>query len=212
MTSGRFRKFMGKVHIALRVCCLLLVCAGWSAAQSATDPLAALTPIAKGSARIELGPVALDIAHALNASIDTTLYARHLNALVSEMGPAFTAATNPKAKLEVMEEYIYRRWGFADRNSLPADVFVSFVDVLDKRQWNCFGMSVLYIALGDRLGVPLELVSGRGHVLVHCPNTPYFIETTQRGRVYDSIDYLGGYLPFPCLNPRDYRPSPPARP
>ena len=66
-------------------------------------------------------------------------------------------------------------------------------------------MSVLYIAPGERVGFAFEMVSGRGHALIHCTGTPYYIETTQRGRVYENIDYVAEYLPFPCLDPSEYK-------
>ena len=131
-----------------------------------------------------------------------------LDALTKELMPAVSAATDPRAKLEVMGEYIYKQWGFADRSALPADVFVSFADVLAKKHWKCFGNSVIYIALGERIGLPFEWISGRGHVCLQLKGTNLFVETTDGGKIHDGKEYLAKYLPFPCLDPNEYKAVP----
>lgn len=153
-----------------------------------------------------MGSTALTIARAVTPTVNVTATATRLDVLAQEFQPVVEQAADPRAKLAVMGEYIYKRWGFADRSALPADVFVSFADVLDKKQWNCFGLSVLYIALGERIGLPFELVSGRGHVFVQLKATNYFVETTDGGKVHEGKEYLAEYLPFPCLTVDEYKP------
>lgn len=175
------------------------------AAEGPADPLAALAPVVANE-NIDIGNTALIIAHALNPLVNIREYENRLNTLASEMKLATAAARTEKGRLDAMAEVVYDRWGFANNVSLPADVFASFADVLDKRQWNCFSMSMLYIALGERIGLPFDLVSGRGHVFVRCSGTSLYVETTQRGKVYESLDYLETYLPFPCVKPEEYVP------
>ncbi|MCC6794731.1 MAG: tetratricopeptide repeat protein [Candidatus Hydrogenedentes bacterium] len=184
---------------------LLIACANAIAGEGQGDPLAVLTPLAQSSQAIEVGSTALTIAHAINPTVNVAASTTTLDALARELQPAIERVTDPREKLAVMGDYIYKRWGFADHSALPADVFVSFADVLDKKQWNCFGLSVLYIALGERIGLPFELVSGRGHVCVQLKGTNLYVETTDGGKVYEGKEYLAQYLPFPCVDPNEYK-------
>jgi len=182
-----------------------MACASAIAGEGHSDPLALLTPLAQSNQTIDVGSTALTIARAVTPSVNVTATATRLDALAQELQPAVEQAVDPREKLAVMGEFIYKRWGFADRSALPADVFVSFADVLDKKQWNCFGLSVLYIALGERIGLPFELVSGRGHVCVQLMGTNLFVETTDGGKVNEGKEYLAEYLPFPCIDPAQYK-------
>lgn len=178
------------------------------AIEPPTDPLSALTSVATSKAEVNLGNTAVLLAHALDPEHQIAVYTKRLDALASELRDATATEAGAKDKLAVMANVVYKRWGFADRKTLPANRFVSFADVLDRRQWNCFGMSVLYVALGERIGLPLQMVSGRGHALVYSADANAYIETTESGRIYENTDYLRSLLPFPCLDPKAYRPIP----
>lgn len=188
---------------------LLTACASAIAGEGQADPLAVLTPLARSAQSIDVGSIALTIARAIDPTVNVDASATKLDALAKELQPAIERVTDPREKLAVTGEHIYKRWAFADRSAMPADVFVSFADVLEKKQWNCFGLSVLYIALGERIGLPFELVSGRGHVCVQLKGANLFVETTDGGRVHEGKEYLTQYLPFPCVEPNEYNAASP---
>ena len=176
-----------------------------SASCEERPPLEALRMAATANTAISVTDAALAASKILHSGLQPKQYTSQLDALVADLKPALSGAATPEAKLRVMAERVYQNWGFGRQAVAPADVYTGLDDVIDKKRWNCFGMSLLYLSLGERVGIPLRMVAGRGHALVQWNGPePLFVETTQSGRVYPSKDYLKTYLPFPCVNPADY--------
>lgn len=185
----------------------VVLASGASAQPPSPPPLQQLQAHAdKPVADIAVGEAALLLDQAIHPDVDIAHYRAMLQKLAQEAATGLGQVEGDAAKLEVLAKLIYGRWHFADSDALPPEVYVGFHEVLDQRQWNCFGMTVLYIALGEHLGIPLKMVSGRGHVFVALAREPaLYVETTLQGKVFPSKNYLERYLPFPCLNPDEYR-------
>lgn len=153
----------------------------------------------------DFGRAALLAAQAVRPSVDVERRLKQLDALARGLRHDLDGLSDPRERLASMATYLFRTQGFADSESVSPTVYVGFDEVLDRAQWNCVAMSALYVALGERAGVPLRLVSGPGHVLVRYAGDPeLYVETTQRGRIYPSKAYLRDYLPFPNTEPDDY--------
>lgn len=153
----------------------------------------------------DFGRAALLAAQAVRAEVDVDQRLGELDGLARGLRRELGRLSDPRERLASMATYLFRTQGFADSESVSPTVYVGFDEVLDKRQWNCVAMSALYVALGERIGMPLRLVSGPGHVLVmHAGDAELYVETTQRGRIHPSKAYLREYLPFPNTDPDDY--------
>jgi len=160
----------------------------------------------RSDAEIDLAEAALLVAQGVNSGIRIDHYQSKLDGLADEVKSRLATRTDPKSQLRMMGAVIFLDWGFGRSDVVAPDVFVGFNEVLDQQQWNCFGLSILYITLGERLGIPLRMVAGHGHVFVEFDGTPpLYIETTDKGRIHESKDYLTTYLPFPCVRPEEYR-------
>lgn len=64
------------------------------------------------------------------------------------------------------------------------DIYTVLPSIMDSRQGVCLGVSILYLSLAQRLGLPLEIVTPPGHIYVRYrenENTVINIETTARG-------------------------------
>ncbi|MCY3975027.1 MAG: hypothetical protein OXF02_05740 [Simkaniaceae bacterium] len=63
------------------------------------------------------------------------------------------------------------------------DVYSLLPSVLDKREGVCLGTSVLYLAIAQRIGLPLEIVTPPGHIYLRyvAGEETINIETTDRG-------------------------------
>lgn len=68
------------------------------------------------------------------------------------------------------------------------DTYTFLPSVMDSRQGVCLGVSIIYLALGQRLGLPLEAVTPPGHIYVRHKNRN--IETTARGIHVPDDSYL----------------------
>ncbi len=204
---------LSMVSLAVRLFSALLFCMIPAFAQRTVPPLetgpSAVTTLEQMATlpddEIDLARAVLEVAKGVNSAVDVDRYITLLDELADEMQRRLTNRTNPRDQLRVMAVTIFRDWGFGRSDVVAPDVYVGFNEVLDQQQWNCFGLSVLYVTLGERLGIPLHMVAGRGHVLVEYTGSPaLFVETTDKGRIHESKDYLADYLPFPCVRPEDF--------
>ncbi len=141
----------------------------------------------------------------LRPNVDPAAYLKQLDEMAAELKTPLGNALTSLDNVNTLSEYIFNFRGYANSTVLPADIFVGLDQVIDGQQWNCVGMSVLYVTLGQRVGIPLRLVAGRGHVLVaFSGNTTFYAETTLGGRLEPDRTYLRDYLPFPCVDPASY--------
>jgi tetratricopeptide (TPR) repeat protein len=182
-------------------CAGIIPCAAAGAAPQTLADLAA----SKG-AECDLATAALVVGREFSPDVDIPPYLDKLDDLAREVAPRLAESPNLRAKLETLSAFIYDERGYGDRNTLSPTAYVGLHEVLDYRQWNCLGLSVFYVALGERLGLPLQLVVGPGHALVACPDgtQTWYIETTGRGRIEPSLEYLKTFLPFPDVDPARY--------
>lgn len=73
------------------------------------------------------------------------------------------------------------------------DNYTFLPDVLDSRRGVCLGVSTLYLALAQRLNLPLVAITPPGHIFVRYEGKPFprNIETTARGIPLPDEAYLG---------------------
>jgi tetratricopeptide (TPR) repeat protein len=153
----------------------------------------------------DLAEAALLAAQLVLPSSTPDVYLEKLSDLAGRLRSRIGAAATPVDAASTMASFLYAEEGFADSAVQTAEVFVGLDQVIDKKQWNCVGMTLLYCALGKRLGYPIQVVAGQGHVFATWNGEPaFFIETTARGGLQTSRDYLLQYLPFPCVTPNSY--------
>ncbi len=73
------------------------------------------------------------------------------------------------------------------------DLYTFLPSVMDSREGVCLGVSILYLCLAQRIGLPLEIITPPGHIYVRYRHGLKIIniETTARGVNYPSDVYLG---------------------
>ncbi len=103
-----------------------------------------------------------------------------------------------RATLNAMHDLIYFEMGFRfpPQSSWTdaIDTFTYLPSVIDDRYGVCLGVSILYISLGQRLGVPFTVFTPPGHIFLQATledDTKVNIETTARGIDIPMEDYLG---------------------
>ncbi|MDD5327819.1 MAG: tetratricopeptide repeat protein [Phycisphaerae bacterium] len=93
--------------------------------------------------------------------------------------------------IAVINEYLFDELGFEavlDAND-PNDLFLH--TVMDKKRGYCLSLSILYLSLGERLGLPLYGVVVPGHFFVRYDDgqVRFNIETTSKGGYADDEHY-----------------------
>lgn len=103
----------------------------------------------------------------------------------------------PNQKIREINRFIFQEMGYRfPPHSIYAkdiDLYTYLPSVIDSRKGVCLGVSILYLALSQRLGLPLEAVTPPGHIYVryHGNDLTRNIETTARGIHVDTEEYLG---------------------
>lgn len=105
---------------------------------------------------------------------------------------------NPKPTdiIRVLNDFIFFEMGFRfpphSQSVKDIDVYSFLPSVIDSRKGVCLGVSILYLCLSQRLGLPLEIITPPGHIFVryHQGNTSINIETTARGIELEDEAYL----------------------
>jgi tetratricopeptide (TPR) repeat protein len=101
----------------------------------------------------------------------------------------------------VINEYLFDELGFKpipDAND-PNDLFLH--SVMDKKRGYCLSLSILYLSLGERLGLPLYGVVVPGHFFVRYDDgqVRFNIETTSKGGYADDEHYINKFkVPAPA--------------
>ena len=93
----------------------------------------------------------------------------------------------PEEVVKELNRYVFaeQEFRFPPHSTYAKDIdLYSFLpSVIETRRGVCLGVSILYLCLGQRLGVPLEIITPPGHIYVRYNDgtTITNIETTARG-------------------------------
>jgi tetratricopeptide (TPR) repeat protein len=113
--------------------------------------------------------------------------------------------------VEDLNAVVFGDLGYA-REVESGDVrFFRLPSVIAGRRGSCLGLSALYLALGERLGVGLDGVMVPGHFFVRARGaTPRNVELLRRGEAMPDEWYRGKYGPWPAGADEYLRPLTPA--
>jgi len=94
--------------------------------------------------------------------------------------------------IEVINNYLFEELGFisVDKAHKTEDLFLH--TVMDKKQGYCLSLSILYLSIGERLGLPLYGVVVPKHFFIRYDdgNIQFNIETTAKGVLASDEDYI----------------------
>ncbi|MDF2549822.1 MAG: hypothetical protein K0S07_889 [Chlamydiales bacterium] len=150
---------------------------------------------------LALAPEEIDLARALliaqfgpfkNHAAEIRSYEAMIDLLALEIR-ASLSSNDPKEIVEAINQQIFfkRHFRFPPKSiySEQIDRFTFLSSVLDARQGVCLGVSLLYLAIAERLGLPLFAITPPGHIYLSC-HPSLNIETTLRGVHIPSDHYL----------------------
>ena len=133
----------------------------------------------------------LRTARELNSQIDLDVCRARLDALIERVAAAAADGKTLQEKAHRIGIQLFEREKFSAHRR------VAMPDrLLDRKQGNCFSLSLLYLLVGQRLGMPFRLADAPGHVFVRCDDAHdrFNIETTQQGSLHARDDYLREHL------------------
>jgi len=117
---------------------------------------------------INLAEAALLIAQEEYSTLDPGVYLGRLDAMAAALRARLPSSSSDTAKtIALISGFMFEEEGFAGNTDDYYDPRNSFLnDVMDRRLGIPITLSIVYLELGWRLGLPLEGVSFPGHFLV----------------------------------------------
>ena len=133
--------------------------------MAALEPFSALLALADD--RIELARACLLIAEDAYPGLDIEGYVGEVERLALRLRTRLTPVAGAEDKLVALNEFLFDELGYsgnADDYYDPRNSYLN--EVIDRRTGIPITLSVLYMELGRKIGLPLEGVSFPGHFLV----------------------------------------------
>jgi len=99
--------------------------------------------------------------------------------------------------IEIVNDYLFKERGFQSVKTAddPDDLFLHVV--LDRKRGYCLSLSVLYLSIAERIGMPAYGVVVPGHFYIRYDDgkKQYNIETTSGGAIVDDQYYVDKFKP-----------------
>lgn len=135
------------------------------------NPMQRLIQLVNGPEEaLDLAEAALVIAQDEYPHLDISTYLRRLDELAQTVSARLAPNAPPESIIATMNYLFFKEEGFSGNTADYYDPRNSFLnEVLDRKLGVPITLSILYMEVGRRLGLPLEGVSFPGHFLVKLP-------------------------------------------
>ncbi|MBP7073949.1 MAG: hypothetical protein KBA81_01005 [Rhabdochlamydiaceae bacterium] len=152
---------------------------------------------------LELEPHEVDLGRGLlieqfNENVeDIRQYEAGLDLMALQVKARLPQSANHEDQVREISNFIFQemRFRFPPHSIYAKDVdlYTFLPSVMDSREGVCLGVSILYLCIAQRIGLPLEIITPPGHIYVRYRNGVKVIniETTARGVNLPSDVYLG---------------------
>ena len=143
---------------------------------------------------VDLATAALIVSEHWSDLVHGRRYLRRLDEMASEIRDILRAKEleGSYRAVAVINEYLFEKEGFESVKEVsdPNDLFLH--SVLDKKRGYCLSLSLLYLSLAERLGLPLYGVVVPGHFFVRYEDEQarFNIETTSKGGTAPDEHYV----------------------
>ncbi len=135
---------------------------------------------------LPLEDIALLLAKEKYPDLNADLYRERIDEFARRAHLRIGNVSGAKQVIQGLSQYLFEEEGFRGNSSdyyHPANSF--FNDVLDRREGIPITLSIFYIAVGRRLGLPLRGVGFPGHFMVRYDDdkTHFFVDCFYRGKI-----------------------------
>ena len=132
---------------------------------AALEPFAEL--LAREDARIDLAHACLLIAQDAYPALEVERYLGEIERMALRLRGQLPQTVGAEERVAALNEYLFGDLGFSGNTETYYDPRNSYLnEVMDRKTGIPISLSVLYMAVGRRIGLPLEGVSFPGHFLV----------------------------------------------
>ena len=136
------------------------------------------------SLNYELESGSLLLARTFTPTLDTGTCRAQLDELAARCRELIVEPSTIREKCRVINRVLFHEWSFHGNIEHYTDPRNSFLDqVLARRTGLPISLSIVYLCVAERLGLPLEPVGLPGHFVVGCfaESLPFFIDPFDRG-------------------------------
>ena len=131
-------------------------------------PLESFTELlARDDVRIDLAHACLMIAQDAYPKLDVERYLGEIERMAMRLRGQMPQSAQPEERVAALNEFLFDELGYSGNTEAYYDPRNSYLnEVMDRKTGIPITLSVLYMAVGRRVGLPLEGVSFPGHFLV----------------------------------------------
>lgn len=146
--------------------------------------------------KIDIGIAALTFAKEIYPDLDIQSYSRRIDVIAGKARRLANGTQDPETRIRVLNTVLYLTEGFhydhsSDAQNKQETLFLN--GILDTKQGVCYSMSLLYMAVAQRLGYPVYPVAAPDHIFVRyvAPTfTKQNIEATSGGKYFTDVSYI----------------------
>jgi regulator of sirC expression with transglutaminase-like and TPR domain len=150
--------------------------------------------VAKSEEDLDIAEGALIIAADEYPELDVARYIARLDKMAGQVRSHLPRDRNPQETVGVLNRYLFRELGFAGNRENYYDPRNSYLnDVLERKLGLPLTLSVVYLTVGRRLGLPLFGVGLPGHFIVKWEDdrSLLLIDPFYRGEILDEAGVEG---------------------
>ena len=164
-------------------------------AMTAKEAFAA--EVKKKEAQLSLAEAALLMAEHLTGPINRSLYRHLLRDMANTIRPKMAAAGSDRGRIEMFNHYLFEELRFVGNSDNYYHPHNSFLNVvLDQRRGIPITLSLVYLEIGWRLGLPLVGLGFPGHFMVGYDidrADPLVIDVFEAGQILTLTDCLARF-------------------
>lgn len=148
---------------------------------------------------IDIGTAALLLSREWGAQKTTHIYRRRIDTMSEKILEKLKKKHIPAdyRAIPIINQYLFDEMGFTSVETAdnPNDLFLH--NVLENKKGYCLSLSVLYLSIAERIGLPMYGVVVPGHFFVRYDdgNKRFNIETTSNGGIADDDHYIEKFKP-----------------
>jgi len=149
---------------------------------------------------IDLATAIMILYREWDPSFDATGPLQEIDRMALQLELRISPGDSPERTVNLINRYLLRENAYFGTSLDPADPEKlqksAVLCLVGNKEGNCLGLSLLYLALGERLGLPFYGVAAPEHVFVRYDDGAKRInvDTTEKGREYKDSHYEKNFM------------------